>query len=459
MTKILREKIKNARKISEADIELKGATILFTGKNGVGKSTATRTIYERFANSSKVNILKKDEKAGYCIWYLTDGNTIEWNFKDDGNDSIHFFECGAVKQKKYEGGVISHIQRKYFGEETFDIDKFLKLQPKQKQNIISAMVGIDFSEIDAIIEEAKLQRKKAKDSYDFVKKQHDTFVIAPEAEKPDIDALNAKKVAIQAEDAQKQKAIETENAEILRIWNEKETVDFNACEVWNNVQKGIETKNKEIRTELAAISSVLKHFICCFDSNRATQIIASLSEPDFRTYTKSPQPELAKFVPQTDTIMNIDNEIREAYLQLNKYNSYILSIEAQKELASSVKIEKEKLDVAEKILFAAEEKKKLMLQKADLPAGFEFTNEGLFYNGFLFDADNQATSALYIGVLKLATMKLGELRVKCFDASPLDRDSFNEVVAYANSIDLQLLIERPDFDGGDLRWEIIENND
>jgi hypothetical protein len=44
-----------------------------------------------------------------------------------------------------------------------------------------------------------------------------------------------------------------------------------------------------------------------------------------------------------------------------------------------------------------------------------------------------------------------------FDASFLDNNSLREVQEWAESKDLQLLIERPDMEGGDITYEIIQD--
>ena len=70
--------------------------------------------------------------------------------------------------------------------------------------------------------------------------------------------------------------------------------------------------------------------------------------------------------------------------------------------------------------------------------------------------DNQiSSSSKYIAALKLGAMVLGEIRAMHFDASFLDKNSLSEIQDWANENDLQLLIERPDFDGGEIKYEII----
>ena len=51
-------------------------------------------------------------------------------------------------------------------------------------------------------------------------------------------------------------------------------------------------------------------------------------------------------------------------------------------------------------------------------------------------------------------MVLGDIKTLHFDASFLDKNSLTEVEEWANKNNYQLLIERPDFDGGEIRYEI-----
>ena len=42
-----------------------------------------------------------------------------------------------------------------------------------------------------------------------------------------------------------------------------------------------------------------------------------------------------------------------------------------------------------------------------------------------------------------------------FDASYLDKNSLSDIQLWADQNDLQLLIERPDFEAGEIKYEVI----
>ena len=73
------------------------------------------------------------------------------------------------------------------------------------------------------------------------------------------------------------------------------------------------------------------------------------------------------------------------------------------------------------------------------------------------DRNQISTSKLYCTALRIASMGLGEVKTLYFDASFLDKQSLSEIEVWANENDLQLLIERPDWDGGEIHYELIDN--
>jgi hypothetical protein len=103
--------------------------------------------------------------------------------------------------------------------------------------------------------------------------------------------------------------------------------------------------------------------------------------------------------------------------------------------------------------------KEEMIRLSDMPEGFGFSEDGITYNGLPFNKKSLSSSSLYIAALKLATRGLGEVKTLHFDASFLDKNSLMQVYEWAESNNLQLLIERPDFEGGEITYEIIETNE
>lgn len=97
-----------------------------------------------------------------------------------------------------------------------------------------------------------------------------------------------------------------------------------------------------------------------------------------------------------------------------------------------------------------------MISGANIPKDFEIVDSEIHYKGLPLNNNQISSSSKYIAALKLGSLSLGELKTMHFDASFLDKNSLKEVQSWAEKNDYQLLIERPDYDGGEIKYEIIE---
>jgi len=113
-------------------------------------------------------------------------------------------------------------------------------------------------------------------------------------------------------------------------------------------------------------------------------------------------------------------------------------------------------DEADQKVKAIEEERKALIQTANFPDGIEITSQGILVDGFPLDKNQISTSKLYCAALRIASINLGEVKTLYFDASFLDKFTLGEIQEWANKNDLQLLIERPDFDGGEIEVQLIE---
>ena len=105
-----------------------------------------------------------------------------------------------------------------------------------------------------------------------------------------------------------------------------------------------------------------------------------------------------------------------------------------------------------------DEEKRKILSTIRLPQGITIENGDIKHNGYIIDKSVLSTSQLYIAAMKLATISIGEVRCITFDASVLDKESMRSIIEYCNSNDLQLLVEKVDYEGGDIVYEFIEEN-
>src|SRR6185312_1583598 len=149
--------------------------------------------------------------------------------------------------------------------------------------------------------------------------------------------------------------------------------------------------------------------------------------------------EIQEQIDKTKEENKLVEENKKAIEQKAFYDKCVL--EADRLDKEVKKIEQEKLDV---------------IKNASMPDGFGFSDEGITYKGFAFTKDQLSSSGIYIAALKLAAIGLGEVKTLHFDASFLDKQSLIEIEEWANENDLQLLIERPDFEGGEIEYQILQ---
>ena len=157
-------------------------------------------------------------------------------------------------------------------------------------------------------------------------------------------------------------------------------------------------------------------------------------------------------MPDQTELDKIDAQIvkvSEINASAQKYKEYI-------DLKTSTEEAKHIAHRANEAVVAIEAERKQMIESVNMPEGITFGTDGILVDGLPLDKNQISTSKLYCAALRIASMNLGEVKTLYFDASFLDRNTLSEIEAWANGHDLQLLIERPDFEAGELRYEIIE---
>lgn len=294
---------------------------------------------------------------------------------------------------------VKEISRRYFSM-PFDIDKFLNQSPKEQSKALQQLVGIDFTDLDKeykkAYEERTFLRRRLEDAEAQELKYDDRIPL----EKIDISALQ-EKYTLTIEHNDKIRSI---NSQVSNIDHEIEELR----------RKAILLKDKKTNLQI----------------------------------------DLQNLGEEKDT-----NELKnEIDISINKNNHIEKNIQAKEHQS---KIERFTADV-EKIkaeVKRIEELKLERLKSANLPDNIEITEEGLLVDGFEFNKNQLSLSKIYITALKIGALGLGEVKMQCFEASPLDKISLLEIEKWAEEQGLQLLIEKPDFDGGDIKYEIINNSE
>lgn len=398
MTKVQKIFVRNLRQIDEMTTTFNWCTAIVTGGNNKGKSTLLKSIVERL-RGDKTNIVKEWKKSWEAERTFTDWSTLSWEILGE-SDKIVYTTKDGIKTSS-----IKEICSKLFWV-GFDIDEFLQSQPKKQKEIMQNLVWLkeQFEVLDAEYAEAYNDRTN-------------------------------KNAIYRAEQAKL-----WENKEIHTWW---EYVDISALqeelieaerknEQINSVNSKLEEKNKRAIQIIEEIGRLQQEHLAITDEiARGKQRLVENKEIN----TKELREKIAT-----------QKEINEKHDQNRKFH------EQQKAVLEAKKI----ADEADEAVKTVEQKKLDLIKSAPMPKWFEFAEEGLIFNWYPLDRSHLSSSQTYIAWLMLASMNMWEIQALTFDASYLDKNSLAEIEERAKQNDLQLLIERPDYDGGEIRYEIIE---
>lgn len=386
--------------------DFQGCTAIITGGNNKGKSTFLRSLPDRLRGVKPDVVLKNNETDGSAELELTTGEKFIWTF--DGKKEKLIF----ISERNIPQSVTKDLCKVYFPP-VFDVDKFLNSTPKEQKKVLQGLTGIDFTEFDRMYQAAYEDR--AFKNKRVAEEKTRLVLIDPDLPSEEIPLEEMEK---------EYNGIEAHN---LR---------------YDNVISGISAKKIQIGENVNRIAQLQMEIKALEDKN------ATLNEEVTRgdawiLEEKNKRKDNAEELAATITRMRAQNaEIRANNVAKEQNRKFNLLVEDAAQADAEVKrIEQERLDI---------------IKNSSMPEGFAFTDDGITYNGFAFDKSQLSSSGIYIAALKLAALNLGEVKTLHFDASYLDKNSLSEIEEWANENDLQLLIERPDFEGGEIEYHILQ---
>jgi hypothetical protein len=444
MSKITRVKISNFKSIADFEADFKGATAIITGGNNTGKTSFLKGIPDRIKFIRPEVMVRNGEKEGSGEMILTTGEKFVWEFNEAGKDKLVLITSDGLKHS-----VTTELGRKFFPT-TFDIDKFLQSPPKSQVKQLQMIVGLDFTDIDARYDKAYNYRTERNREAEIFHVKLSKLLKVDEVKPVDLTDLLVKK--------------EAERSRLNALYLANKKVNDVSRADWHNEKERITQEcidhNKEQNTKQWR-ADVCKNALTVlinegYAGNEVTEyietIISSILPGKNASELYPTEPEYIREMPDQTTLDSIDAQIIEASktnAAAQKYKEYIdlkTATEAAKDVAAQ----------ANEAVIAIEEERKQMIESVNMPEGITFGTDGILVDGLPLDRNQLSTSKLYTAALRIAAMNLGEVKTLYFDASYLDKNSLGEIEAWANKHDLQLLIERPDFDAGEMRYEIIE---
>jgi recombinational DNA repair ATPase RecF len=391
--KIKKITVSNLKAVINMTADFNGCTAIITGGNNKGKTSFLRGLIDRLRGLKPDQIVRHGESEMNAELELTTGEKFQWSIKD-GSEKLFYITSEEIKVP-----ITKAISERYFPQ-TFDIDRFLNEQPKQQRKMLQELSGIDFSIVEA-------EYKTAFDNRTF---------------------LNRK--------------LQEEKAKVLPVNNDlPENItptielqkELNTIDLHNEKYANSEKIANQINSDIEKLQLQLKEL-----HERKKQADIWLSDKVNK--------------PKTN-VEELNKKISEIWEQNNLIENNNKAKEQQK-IFENAELAAKKADETVKSI---EVKKIELIKSANLPEGFAFTDDGIEINGLPVTREQLSTSGIYIASLKLAAMKLGKVQTLHFDASHLDKNNLLEVEKWAESQGLQLLIERPDFEGGEIQYQIIQS--
>lgn len=406
MSKIKKITVSNLKAVAALTADFNGCTAIITGGNNKGKSSFLKSLPERLRGNKPDLVLKAGEKEGFAEWELTTGEKFVWSF-DEKKEKLTF-----ITERNIKTSLTKDISSHYFPP-VFDVDAFLNSPPSKQKAVLQKLTGIDFTEIDALYKEAYENRAYANKKLAEEKARLQLVDPAlPIAELP-------------TEELEKEIAgIDTHN---LRYTDIKNRLQEKKSQVADN--------DKEIAELTAKIESIRQKSVAINKEISAGEAWLCDDKNKLKLNGEELKKQLADLKGKNKEIQQ-NQKNKDQQLVVDKCEANAKAADAEVK-----RIEAEKLDV---------------IKNASMPDGFGFSDDGIIYNGFEFSKEQLSSSGIYIAALKLAALGLGEVKTLHFDASYLDKNSLAEIEKWAEENDLQLLIERPDFEGGEIEYQLLQ---
>lgn len=441
MTRIKNITVSNLKALSDFTANFNGCTAIITGGNNKGKSSLLSALRDRLRGIKPELILKQGEKEGYYEMELTTGEKLRWEFN---NTTAAGEKLIFISEKNIKKALTKEIYLPYFPA-TFDVDKFLLNSATEQSKTLQKFVGIDFTDVDRRYQLAYDDRQ-SKNRLEHEERIKFQAMAMPEF----IEAVLMETLLAEKDLAKKRfdELYQNNKAHNVKLRN-----DFNAAK--EAAQSKYDAKCEEMRVINSKVENsrvYLKNLVEL--GYTGTEVEKWIETLPYQEVIKDivTEPVYINELPDDSEITAIDEKINSAN-ETNRLAQIYTDWLTQKNKHLQAKDSADKADANVK---AIEHERFEMIKSAKMPEGFSFSVDGILYNGLPFTREQLSSSGIYIAALKLAAMTLGEVKTLHFDASFLDKNSLSDIEKWANENDLQLLIERPDFEGGEIEYHILE---
>lgn len=424
MSKIQTIKITNFKAITDIEANFNGCTAVITGGNNKGKTSFLKGIVDRVRFVRPEVMVKKGESEGRGELVLDSGEKFVWEFDVKGKDKLTYITDQGRKS------VTKDLGSQFFPP-VFDIDKFLQSSPKEQVKQLQAIVGLDFADVDKRYQQAYDARTERNREAELYHVKLEKMLKVDKVDAVDLTKLKEEK--------------EKEKARLNALYLENKKANDDKRSEYEQLKIAASAK-------LATISKLQDAQELLFSNGYRGKEVLLFIDENLKLVPKHDEPVYIEEMPDRTGLDKIEAQLlaaSETNANAQKYKEYRDHVKDTEDARSAA-------DDANELVRTIEQERKQMIEGAKFPAGISITSEGITVDGLPLDRNQISTSKLYCSALRIASMNLGEVRTLYFDASFLDRITLAEIQKWAEQNDLQLLIERPDFDGGEIKYELIE---
>lgn len=447
MSKVKRISVSNLKAVSALTADFNGCTAIITGGNNKGKTSFLRAEFDRMKGIKPELILKIGETEGFSEIELTSGEKFKWEFSNKAEKGFKE-KMTYTTDKDIRSSITTAIRDKFFPA-TFDVDKFLQDQPKKQRETLQKLVGLDFTLVDAEYELAYDDREAKNREDNRLRVLLNGITVPGKVEAVELIALQAEKATERERLNKLYAANQKTNADARKVWQEQCDDIRSNVKTFNDYADMLQANYDKCQ---AAYTDLLAGG---YAGNEVGQFVADLKDAieDPKVYESPPEPTYITELPDQTELNRIDQSTIDAVETNHKaklWQDYEAAKKASEDAGKSAADAQTAVEVAEKARMD-------LIKSAKMPEGFGFGEDSITYNGLPFTREQLSSSGIYIAALKLAAMTLGEVKTLHFDASFLDKISLADIEKWANDEGLQLLIERPDFEGGEIEYQLLSN--
>jgi len=380
-----------------------GASFFLLGGNGQGKTSAGHALIDLLTKNLPSQPITEGENAGFIEFEFDTGAKVLGRFVDGKKPQIEF-----ITPEGYTVGSPKELFAKLTGDGMdFSIDDMLRMQPKILREKLEKIAGLDLTELDqkesALVETRKETKIKLRDQLGRLQEFDESLLYA--------DVKSAKELS--------------DNLNEL----------VNACHAYEDQERIVGIAHASvtnIEIQIEKLKSELKK----------AKTKAAGEDASLKLLHQPTDEEIATIKSELQTVEETNKKIAEAVRLNDEKQAYYVLEQKVAGLEEQVK--------------AVRAEKETVIQSSPLPAeGLTFNEDGvLLIDGLPFEDNQIAHSRKVIAGIQIATSMLGDVKYLHFDGSSLDKENADMVLEYAEANGLQLCIERPLWEGGELKFEV-----